>query len=417
MLVTTILNRIEKHKGFVFGKTHMGTDKYGEARIEIPVRARKNSKGLCSICGRPGPTHDHIKQRAFSYVPLWGFAVVLLYTMRRVSCRRCGVKVERVPWAAGKSPVSRSLALYLADWAKVLSWQEVSRRFDVSWHRVFESVQYVVDWGLAHRDVSGITAIGVDEIQFGHGQQYMTVVYQLCGNARRLLFVGPKRDSAAFAVFFDEMGEAWCAGIAHVCSDMWRAYLKVIAERLPKAVHILDRFHIVKLLNEAVDQVRRKESAKLRKQGIGLLKGLRYVFLKRPENLTDRQQELLNGIMNKRWLKTVRAYLWKEKFQLFWEYESAYWARRYLRRWCKGAMRSRLAPVKKFVGTIRRHEDLIMNWFTAKKAFNSGAVEGMNRKVNLVTRRAYGYRSFDVLKVALFHTLGHLPEPETTHRF
>ncbi len=80
-------------------------------------------------------------------------------------------------------------------------------------------------------------------------------------------------------------------------------------------------------------------------------------------------------------------------------------------------MRSRLAPVKKFVGTIRRHEDLIMNWFRAKKAFNSGAVEGMNRKVNLVTRRAYGYKSFDVLKVALFHTLGHLPQPETNHRF
>ena len=108
-----------------------------------------------------------------------------------------------------------------------------------------------------------------------------------------LLFVGQTRDSAAFASFFDEMGKAWCAGITHVCSDMWRAYLKVIAQRLPKAVHILDRFHIVKLLNEAVDKVCRQEAAELRK-------GLRYVFLKRPENLTFGQEEQLMALMNKR---------------------------------------------------------------------------------------------------------------------
>ena len=123
------------------------------------------------------------------------------------------------------------------------------------------------------------------------------------------------------------------------------------------------------------------------------------------------------GLLGKRWLRTVRAYLWKEKFQLFWEYTSPYWAQRYLRRWCKGAMRSRLEPLKKFVGTIRGHEELIMNWFRAKKMYSSGAVEGMNRKVNLVTRKAYGYRSYEVLKTALFHALGDLPIPEMTHRF
>jgi len=198
---------------------------------------------------------------------------------------------------------------------------------------------------------------------------------------------------------------------------MWQAYLNAIKKHLAGAVHILDRFHIVKLLNEAVDKVRRQEASELRKQGLDLLKGLKYAFLKRPENLTRRQRESLQGIMNKRWLRTVRAYLWKEKFQLFWEYTSPYWAKRYLRRWCKGAMRSRLAPLKKFVGAMRAHEDLLMNWFRAKKLFSSGAVEGMNRKVNLITRKAYGYRRYDVLKIALFHTLGYLPEPEITHKF
>ena len=416
MHITTILNRIEKHKGFVFGKARWVAGEW-RAGIEVPVRARKRSKPVCSGCGQRGGTYDHLPERAFDYVPLWGFAVMLVYSMRRVNCVPCGVTVEQVPWATGKSPITRSLALFLADWAKLLSWQDVARRFRVNWHQVFESVSYVVAWGLAHRDLLGVSALGIDEIQFGKGQQYLTVVYQLCGDVRRLLFVGQGRESASLSVFFEEMGAPWCEKIAHVCTDMWQAYLKAIKKHLPDAVHILDRFHIVKLLNEAVDKVRRQEAAALRKEGVDLLKGLKYVFLKRPENLTPNQHELLQGIMNKRWLCSVRAYLWKEKFQLFWCYQSPYWARRYLWRWCKGAMRSRLAPLKKFVGTIRKHEDLIMNWFKAKKQFSSGAVEGMNRKINLITRKAYGYRRYEVLKIALFHTLGDLPEPEMTHEF
>ena len=417
MLVTTILNSIEKRKGFVYGKARMGLDSEGNKRIEIPIIPRRNSKASCSNCGLACRSYDRLPERCFEYVPLWGIAVVLVYAMRRVMCPECGVKVERVPWASGKSPITSSLAIFLADWAKVLSWQEVARRFGVNWRQVFESVRHVVTYGLSHRDLSGVTAIGVDEIQCGHGHRYLTVVYQLCGGTRRLLYVGKDREAVSLSAFFDEMGAPWCAGVRHACSDMWKAYLKVIRERLPNAVHILDRFHIVKLLNEAVDKVRREEDCALRKKGLELLKGLKYVFLKRPENLTPGQQEALMGIMGQRWLRSVRAYLWKEKFQLFWEYTSPFWAQRYLRRWCKGAMRSRLAPIKKFVKTIRSHEDLIMNWFKAKKLYSSGAVEGMNRKINLVTRKAYGYKSHEVLKIALFHTLGHLPEPEMTHRF
>ena len=417
MHLKTILNHVEKHKGFVYETPRFGKDEDGTERIEFPVRPRERSKGLCSGCSTPGSTYDHLPERGFYFVPLWGIAVVLLYSMRRIDCAHCGIKVERVPFAAGKPPISRSFALYLAHWAKALSWQETARRFHVNWHQVFTALSYVAAWGLAHRDMAGVTAIGVDEVHFGKGQKYLTVVYQRCGGVRRLLYVGRRNDGAALAAFFDDMGKTWCANIAHICNDMERAYLKVISERLPDALHILDRFHIVKLLNEAVDAVRREEAKELRKEGIDLLKGMRFAFLKRPENLTERQQERLHGITNKRWLRTVRAYLWKEKFQLFWGYSSPYWALRYLRRWCKGAMRSRLKPVKKFVGTIRCHEDLIMNWFKAKKLFSSGAVEGMNRNINLITRKAYGYRNYEVLKIALFHTLGHLPEPELTHRF
>ena len=416
MQVKTILNAVERHKGFVYGEVSWDGEGPG-LRLVVFVRSRRNSRPVCSGCGVRGGTYDRLGARRFDFVPLWGIPFVLIYAMRRVNCGSCGVKVERVPWAAGKSPITRSLALYLADWAKALSWLEVARRFDVNWRQVFESVRYVVAWGLEHRDLGAVTAIGIDEVQFGKGHQYLTVVYQLCGGARRLLYVGRKRDAAALSAFFDEQGEAWCGRIEHVCTDMWKAYLKVVGERLLNAVHILDRFHIMKLLNEAVDNVRRQEAARLRKDGVDLLKGMKYAFLKRPENLTERQEQALSAVLGKRWLATVRAYLWKEKFQLFWEYTCPGAARKYLRRWCKGAMRSRLPPLKKFVGTMRGHEDLILNWFEAKKLYSSGAVEGMNRRINLVTRKSYGYRNYEVLKIALFHTLGRLPEPERTHRF
>lgn len=417
MLLKTILNNIERYKGFVYEDVEMVKGSEEVERLEVRIRPRRGSLGSCSECGRRCPGYDHLDERRFDYVPLWGIPVVLLYCMRRVQCLQCGVKVESVPWATGKSPVSRSLALYLADWAKVLSWKEVAQRFGMNWRQVYHSVCYVVEWGLAHRDASGVTAIGIDEVQYGKGHQYLTVVYQLCGVTRRLLYVGQRREKATLNAFLDEMGEEWCEGIQYVCTDMWRAYVGVVGLRLSQALHILDRFHIVKLLNEAVDAVRKQEAAKLRKEGVDLLKGMKYAFLKRPENLTEHQEKQLNHALSKRWLATARAYLWKEKFQLFWGYKSPYWARRYLRRWCKGAMRSRLKPIKKFVGTVRRHEDLMMNWFKAKKTYSSGAVEGMNRKLNLITRRAYGFRSYEVLKVALFHTLGQLPEPERTHTF
>ncbi|MBN1422559.1 MAG: ISL3 family transposase [Planctomycetes bacterium] len=381
------------------------------------IEARRNSRGVCSECGKPAPGYDRLPERAFEYVPLWGIMVIFLYAMRRVDCPTCGVRVERVPWANGKSPLTRSFSLFLATWAKRLSWSEVAAVFGTTWNRVYDAVPSVVEYGLAHRNMSRVTAIGVDEIQFGKGHQYMTVVYQLNGGVRRLLYVGRDRTVRSLLRFFRDQGKPWCARIRFVCSDMWQPYLKVIERKLTGALHILDRYHIVAKLNKALDLVRASEARKMRAEGYDeVLKHTKYCFLKRRENLTPKQKLKLKDVLRYD-LKTVRAYLLKEAFQLFWEYTSPYWALWYLRKWCVRAMRSKLDPIKKFVGTVRGHQELILNWFKARKEFSCGAVEGMNRKVNLITRRGYGCRSFEVLKIVMFHTLGALPEPELTHRF
>ena len=146
---------------------------------------------------------------------------------------------------------------------------------------------------------------------------------------------------------------------------MWKPYLKVIKKKLPNALNILDRFHIVKKLNEAVNDVRIEEHRRLKKEGYEpILDKSKYYFLKNEENLTEKQATKLTDILQYD-LKSVRAYLLKVSFEAFWQYNSPYWAEWYLKKWCTRAMRSRLEPMKKFVRTLRRHQPLLMNWFKA----------------------------------------------------
>jgi len=415
MRVETLLNHMEHYKGFVYVACELNRD---ADVLEVQVRERAGTRVSCPRCGRRCTVYDHLPPRRYRGVPLRVLEVVLVYSPRRADCPSCGPHAEQVPWAEGKSPLTKSYAWFLARWAKRLPWNKVAGIFGCGWHQVCEAVRQAVDWGLEHRDLSGVTAIGVDEIYFGLKSKYQTLVYQLCPEKPRLLFIAEGHKEGALSGILKKQGEAWCANIRHVCSDMWRAYLKSAAELLPDAMHILDRFHIEAKLNEAVDKVRRAESAELAGKGLAILKNLRYAFLKRPENLTDKQREGLQKIVNRRGLKTVRAYHWKESFRLFWEYEQTHAASKYLRRWCRGADRSRLKPIKAFVKTLRKHEDLILNWFRAKKRFSSGAVEAMNRGAGLVSNLARGFRNPEIRRIALFHALGDLPmPPEYTHRF
>jgi transposase len=413
----TLLNKVFRLKGFVYDKVGF-EDAGGCQRIVASILPRKGSKPACSGCGRNGAVYDTSRrERRFQFVPLWGHQFYFAYRMRRVDCPSCGVKIEQVPWAEGKSPVTKPYELFLARWARRLSWKQVAEAFHTSWDSVFRSVKRVVEYGLEHRDLEGIGAIGVDEWCKGKGHDYATLVYQIDAGRRRLLHVAPKRTVKSLLGFFRMLGPRRAASIRHVCSDMWKPYLKVIAKKLPHALHILDRFHIVANLNKALSEVRAAEARRLRAEGYeDVLKHTKYCFAKNPENLTDKQRAKLEDVVQYD-LKSVRAYLLKESFQALWSYRSAYWARWHLNKWCFKAMRSKLDPIKKFARSVRKHEELIINYFKAKKALSSGIVEGLNRNVNLATRKAYGFRTYEALEVCLYHNLGDLPEPKSTHEF
>jgi transposase len=416
MRVKGLLNRVYRHKGFVYADVRLSTWARREC-VEVKVGARAGSRGICSSCGREAPGYDTLGERRFEFVPLWGLAVYFLYVMRRVECPRCGVKVERVPWCEGKHFVTTAYAWFLAGWAKRLSWSEVAEAFHTSWHYVATSVEMAVEWGLARRSLDGITAIGVDELHWGRRGGFVTVVYQINEGMRRLLWIGQRRRVRTLLGFFRWLGPERSARLRFVCSDMWAAYVKVIRKKASQALHILDRFHIVARLNRAVDQTRRREAGELKRQGREpVLARSRWCLLKRPENLTENQRPRLRELLRMN-LRTVRAYLLKEDFKFFWEYTSAYWAGRFLDGWCSRAMRSRLKEFKTFARTVRGHRELILNWFRARKAFSCGVVEGLNNKAKVVTKQAYGFHTYRILEIALYHRLGQLPEPECAHRF
>ena len=413
MQLKTILNRVQKHQSFIYTNIQLKEDT--QLKLDITIRPRSNSRPICSGCGRKGPGYDTLPVRRFEFIPFWGILVYFVYAMRRVNCPDCGIKVERVPWGDGKRTVTNAYAWFLARWAKQLSWSQTAEAFRTSWYTVYSSVEMAVQWGRDHVNLNGITAIGIDELCWGRWHRYVTVVYQINRDRIRLLWIGEKRTTKTALRFFRWLGRARTEQLEYVCSDMWKPYLKVIAKKAPQALHILDRFHIVAHINKAIDEVRAAEAKEIASKGyVPVLKKSRWLLLKRHENLSDKEDISLTTLLQYN-LKTVRSYLLKEDFQFFWEYRSAYWAGLFLDRWCTRAMRSRIEPMKKVAWMLRRHKELILNWFRAKKEFSSGVVEGLNAKAKLTTRKAYGFKSFKTLELALYHNLGALPQPIETH--
>ena len=382
MLLKTILNHRYPLKGFVYGNCKIVTnDSSGLDEIHVEVAPRKNSKPRCGQCGKLGSTYDTRKPRRFQFVPMFGLQVFFLYAMRRVNCKHCGsVKTEQLSWARCKEQMTGAYKWFLATWARRMNWSEVAKVFGTSWNRVYRSVGHAVKWGLANRETPKFTAIGVDEIAYKRGHKYLTLVYQIDSEMRRLLWIGKDRKEKTFDRFFDQFEQSVKSQLKFICSDMWKPYLKVIASRAGHVVHVLDRFHIMQTMNKKVDKVRAEETRQLKADGYEpILKHSRWCLLKRRENHTENQRVKLSELMKYN-LRTMRAYLLKEDFQQFWTYRSPAWAGKFLDTWCTGAMRSQLKPMKEMAGTLRRHRELLLNWFRAKGEISSASVEGMNTK-------------------------------------
>jgi transposase len=367
----------------------------------------------CGVCGTPGDYRDTLSARCFRHVPLWAIPVTLVYAPCRVTCPRCkSVHVESMPWAAGKKRLTKAFAVTIATWARSLPWLQVARQFQCSWGTVAAAVAYVVAFGLAHRDLGDVTHIGIDEISRQKGHVYLTNVYDLRTGA--LIWSGEGRTKDTLAAFFEFFGPERTAKLVGICCDMWPSYIEAVKAKAPQATLVFDKFHIVRQLSEAVDKVRRQEVAEKGAEHKDVLAGTRYIWLKNPWNLTDRQKASLEFLETLN-LKIHRAYLLKESFRDFWQSATKEIARKFMAQWSTWAMESKIKPMQDFALLLKRHEENILTYFDMP--ISNGAVEGLNNKAKVISHRAYGFRSAKNYILNLYHCMGDLPMPTSMHRF
>ena len=380
--------------------------------IVIRLERRRFRRLPCSICETRSPVYDRLTARDWRHVPLWGIPTWIHYAPARVQCPTCGIRVEKIPWGPSKSPLSWPLVILLAAWARLLALEVVASLFGVSWSTVGSAVKQAVAHGLAHRDTSTVVILGIDEISRKKHHVYHTQVYDL--EAKRLLWSGEGRDTKTLKAFFEEWGKERTARIIGICCDMWAPYIDVIKEAAPHAILVFDKFHIVRHLLDAVNDVRKDEARRLRKDNPSLLAGSKYLWLANPWNLSPKKKQRLGFLMTLNG-RIQRAYLLKEAFREFWNYRSRRGAASFLKKWFWWATHSRLEPLRNFAWMLRRHEDDILSYFDLP--IDNGAVEAMNNNAKSVSHRAHGFRTAGWFSTVLLHTLGQLPMPVFTHRF
>jgi len=344
----------------------------------------------CSECGTKGPGYDRDKERRWRHLDVAGMKLVLRYDIRRLSCPRCKlVKVEQVPWGVTSSWFTFPFEDHVAYLAQRSDQTTVSTSMRIGWETVGAIVQRVVARRRQGDPLDGLTIIGVDELSYRRHHQYVTVVVDHV--SRRIVWAREGKDADTLKAFFAELGETRCAKLEAVTIDMSGAYIKAVTEVSPQAQIIFDRFHVQRLVQDAVDEVRRDEvraatSEAERKQ----LKGTRWPLLKSFWNLSLFDSLRLSQLQreNKR---LYRAYLLKDAMVRTLDCTSEPLARIKLDQWIRWARRSRLEPFKRVALTIAKYAEGILAY--VRSGLSNGRTEGLNGKARTITRRAYGFHS------------------------
>jgi transposase len=311
----------------------------------------------------------------------------LRYDLRRVSCKHCGVRVEKVPWAAPGSWFTYDFEHRVAYLTQRADKTTVVELMGIAWTTVGDIAHRVSERLRAEDRLDGLVDIGVDELSVRRHHKYITCVVD--HTRKRIVWAGEGKNADALKAFFEELGPERCAQLRVVTTDMSPAYRKAVTEACPQATQALDRFHVQRLAHNALDEVRRAEVNEVTEaNNKRALKKTRWVLQKNPWNLNDFEHQKLSQLQ--RVNKTLyRAYLLKEALLGVLDRRQVNVARRKLEEWCAWASRSRLAPFVKLAGTMRRAVDGILAY--VRTGLSNGRTEALNGKIRTLTRRAYGF--------------------------
>ncbi len=335
--------------------------------------------------------------------------VYLEVEVRRVWCRSCGaVKQEKLPWVADNPFYTKRFAFFVGRRCRAMTLQDVARELHLDWRTVKELDKHYMREQLRRVGTPGPKIIGVDEIAIRKGHTYRIVVSDL-ERRRAIWFGGTDRSAESLDLFYEGLGAKKSKQIRLAVMDMWQPFQTstLKATHAPQAKILFDKFHILRHLNEALDKVRKSEYARLSGKRRQFIKGQKYTLLSHRENLSLDGRRALKKLLqaNKR-LST--AYVLKEAFGQLWDYKKEGWARRFFEHWQAALKWQRLRPYEKFAEMIERHWDGIAAYCQPENKVALGFVEGLNNKIRVMQRRAYGLRDEEYLRLKILTCM--LPE-------
>ena len=309
------------------------------------------------------------------------------------------MKQEKLPWLADSPFYTKRFAFFVGRRCRTATISDVASELHLDWRAVKELDKQYMCEQLRRIGTPGPKAIGIDEISIRKGHTYRIVVSDLI-RRRPIWFGGEDRSEASMAQFYDWLGDKKSRGVRLAVMDMWKPFRNATLARAPQAAILFDKFHIMRHLGEALDKVRKSEYARLSGRDRRYIKGQKYTLLSRRENLTQEGRQSLKMLLaaNKR-LNT--AYLLKESFGQLWDYEREGWAWRFFENWRASLKWQRLEPYEKFAQMIDRHWDGIAAYCKPENKVSLGFVEGLNNKIRVIQRRAYGLRDEEYLRLKI----------------
>ena len=375
-----------------------------DGRVRVLIEAPRHAL-RCRSCGCSRVhVHEH-KVRSWESAPLGLVPVDVVMDSPRVKCLDCGAKTWHQPtFVNGQRRITKSFELFIERWLSRLTIQDIVETFGISWNTVSE-IDLARLKKLSRPKLGGLKRLAIDENYLGKRLGYITVVLDL--DTKAIVSVLKGRGKAALAPFFAKLKQAK-AKIVAAATDMAGGYIAAVMEHLPKAALVFDRFHVVKLMNEKLSDLRREMYHELTdKMHRKVLKGTRYLLMMNPENLkqnekVDEKAQLKEALKLNESLSV--AYYLKEDLRQFWNQKSKPAAEQYLEAWCRRADASGIRQMQVMAKTLRMHRRGLLNWYD--HPISTGPLEGINNKIGAMQRRAYGYRNYEHIKERLL-TLHH----------
>lgn len=355
-------------------------------RLDIEIDFPAGSEFTCPSCGKTGCSVHDTAKKTWRHLNFFQHAAYLTARVPRVDCPDCGVKQASVPWARKNTGFTLLFEALVMTMAASMPIRQIAALIGEHDTRLWRILNHYVDDARKKADHSNVRKVGVDETSSKKGHNYVAVFVDL--EESKVLFATEGKDASTIDAFrSDLIDHSGAAGqINEFCCDMSPAFISGIQSNFPNAHLTFDKFHVMKILNEAVDEVRRQEQRDRPE-----LHRTRYIWLKNPGSLTSRQRETLDELqISKQNLKTARAYQIRLNFQEFWNQPPDI-AEQFLKEWYFWATHSRLEPMKRAAYTIKRHWDGILRWFHSR--ISNGILEGINSMIQAAKARARGYRS------------------------